>query len=224
MKVISNAVAAVNCADPRPGAGRRRPRGGVDLEALVKVMGAGAASSRDARPQGRADARPRLRRRCSSSSTCSRTCVFCLEEARAAGAAFPFAALAGELYSAGVGRGLGEQDFAAVLEVVEGLTGRLTRRRTSLTLVTKTGSFAGRFENSGTLCIVCALSRAGCRRPFDGRVDKQVCAWVVSGSHVPLSLSPDQLPYANRLQGMGCHRARARRGRAARDAPQGRHP
>ena len=32
-------------------------------------------------------------------------------------------ALAGELYSAGVGRGLGQQDFAAVLEVVEGLTG-----------------------------------------------------------------------------------------------------
>jgi 3-hydroxyisobutyrate dehydrogenase-like beta-hydroxyacid dehydrogenase len=49
--------------------------------------------------------------------------VFCLEEARAAGAPFPFAALAGELYSAGAGRGLGERDFAAVLEVAEGLTG-----------------------------------------------------------------------------------------------------
>ena len=47
----------------------------------------------------------------------------CLDEARAAGAGFPFAALAGELYSAGVGRGLAEQDFAAVLEVVEGLAG-----------------------------------------------------------------------------------------------------
>ena len=45
----------------------------------------------------------------------------CLDEARAAGAPFPFAALARELYSAGVGRGLGEQDFAAVLEVVEDL-------------------------------------------------------------------------------------------------------
>ena len=39
------------------------------------------------------------------------------------GASFPFAGLAGELYSAGVGRGLGQQDFGAVLEVVEGLTG-----------------------------------------------------------------------------------------------------
>ena len=34
-----------------------------------------------------------------------------------------FAGLAAELYGAGVGRGLGEQDFAAVLEVVEGLNG-----------------------------------------------------------------------------------------------------
>ena len=46
---------------------------------------------------------------------------FCLDEARGAGAPFPFAALARELYSAGVGQGLGEQDFAAVLEVTEGL-------------------------------------------------------------------------------------------------------
>ena len=43
--------------------------------------------------------------------------------ARRREASFPFAALAGELYSAGVGRGLGQEDFAAVLEVVEGLTG-----------------------------------------------------------------------------------------------------
>jgi 3-hydroxyisobutyrate dehydrogenase-like beta-hydroxyacid dehydrogenase len=46
----------------------------------------------------------------------------CLDEAHRAGAGFPFAGLAGELYSAGIGRGLGDQDFAAVLEVVEGLS------------------------------------------------------------------------------------------------------
>ena len=38
-------------------------------------------------------------------------------------AAFPFAGLAAELYGAGIGRGLGDQDFAAVLEVIEGITG-----------------------------------------------------------------------------------------------------
>jgi 3-hydroxyisobutyrate dehydrogenase-like beta-hydroxyacid dehydrogenase len=48
--------------------------------------------------------------------------VFCLEEARAAGAAFPAAALAGELYAAGTARGLGGRDFAAVLEVAEALS------------------------------------------------------------------------------------------------------
>ena len=42
--------------------------------------------------------------------------------ARAAGAAFPFAALAGELYAAGAGQGLGDRDFAAVLEVLERLS------------------------------------------------------------------------------------------------------
>ena len=42
----------------------------------------------------------------------------CLAEARTAGRhRFPFAGLAAELYGAGIGRGLGEQDFAAVLEV-----------------------------------------------------------------------------------------------------------
>ena len=44
-------------------------------------------------------------------------------EAPAAGAPFPSAALARELYVAAMGRGLGDEDFAAVLEAVEGLAG-----------------------------------------------------------------------------------------------------
>jgi 3-hydroxyisobutyrate dehydrogenase-like beta-hydroxyacid dehydrogenase len=48
--------------------------------------------------------------------------VLCLQEAREAGAGFPSAALAGELYAAGAGRGLGDQDFAAVLAVIEDLS------------------------------------------------------------------------------------------------------
>ena len=47
--------------------------------------------------------------------------VLCLQEARLAGAGFPSAGLAGELYAAASGRGLGEQDFAAVLQVIEDL-------------------------------------------------------------------------------------------------------
>jgi 3-hydroxyisobutyrate dehydrogenase len=48
----------------------------------------------------------------------------CLEEAEAAGVPFPAAAAAHEALVATMGRGLGDADFAALLEVFEGLAGR----------------------------------------------------------------------------------------------------
>jgi 3-hydroxyisobutyrate dehydrogenase-like beta-hydroxyacid dehydrogenase len=48
----------------------------------------------------------------------------CLEEAQEAGVPFPAAADARQLLVGGMGRGLGDADFAAILEVVEGLAGR----------------------------------------------------------------------------------------------------
>jgi 3-hydroxyisobutyrate dehydrogenase-like beta-hydroxyacid dehydrogenase len=119
VKVISNAVAAVNCATLAQAFVVAR-RAGVDLEALVEVMGAGSAASTmlelKARPMLEHDFSPLFKL-----EHMLKDVGLCLEEARSVGAPFPFAALAGELYSAGVGRGLGEQDFAAVLEVLEGL-------------------------------------------------------------------------------------------------------
>jgi 3-hydroxyisobutyrate dehydrogenase-like beta-hydroxyacid dehydrogenase len=118
-KVISNAVAATNCATLAEGlvVGRRT---GVDLEALLKVMGAGAAASQmlnlKGRPMLEHDFTPLFKL-----EHMLKDVVLCLQEAREAGVGFPSAALAGELYAAGAGRGLGEQDFAAVLEVVEAL-------------------------------------------------------------------------------------------------------
>jgi 3-hydroxyisobutyrate dehydrogenase len=118
-KVISNAVAATNCATLAQGlvVGRRT---GVDLEALLKVMGAGAADSTMLQLKGRPmlehDFTPLFKL-----EHMLKDVVLCLQEAREAGVGFPSAALAGELYAAGAGRGLGEQDFAAVLEVVEDL-------------------------------------------------------------------------------------------------------
>jgi 3-hydroxyisobutyrate dehydrogenase-like beta-hydroxyacid dehydrogenase len=47
----------------------------------------------------------------------------CLEEGQAAGAPFTFAAQARELLSAAAGRGLGDADFAAMIEALEGLAG-----------------------------------------------------------------------------------------------------
>jgi 3-hydroxyisobutyrate dehydrogenase len=119
VKVISNSVTAVNCATLAQAlvVGRRA---GVDLESLVEVMGAGSANSTMLQLKGR----PMLEHDFSPLFKLEhmlKDVGLCLDEARTAGAPFPFAALARELYSAGVGRGLGEQDFAAVLEVVESL-------------------------------------------------------------------------------------------------------
>jgi 3-hydroxyisobutyrate dehydrogenase-like beta-hydroxyacid dehydrogenase len=121
VKVISNAVSAVNCAALAQAlvVGRRA---GVDLESLVEVMGAGSANSTmlelKARPMLDHDFSPLFKL-----EHMLKDVGLCLDEARTAGAPFLFAALARELYGAGVGRGLGEQDFAAVLEVIEDLGG-----------------------------------------------------------------------------------------------------
>src|SRR3954449_12130204 len=121
MKVISNSVTAVNCATLAQAlvVGRRA---GVDLDSLVEVMGAGSANSTMLQLKGQPmlehDFTPLFKL-----EHMLKDVGLCLDEARAAGAPFPFAALARELYSAGVGRGLGEQDFAAVLRVLEDLGG-----------------------------------------------------------------------------------------------------
>jgi 3-hydroxyisobutyrate dehydrogenase-like beta-hydroxyacid dehydrogenase len=47
----------------------------------------------------------------------------CLESGQAAGVPFPAAAEAREVLSAAMGRELGASDFAAMLEVLEGLAG-----------------------------------------------------------------------------------------------------
>ena len=120
VKVLSNAVSAVNCATLAQAlvAGRRA---GVDLEALLKVMAGGSANSQMLQLKGEPmlahDFAPLFKL-----DHMLKDVLLCLEDARAAGAGFPFAALAAELYSAAAGRGLGEQDFAAVLEVVEDLS------------------------------------------------------------------------------------------------------
>jgi 3-hydroxyisobutyrate dehydrogenase len=121
VKVISNSVSAINCAAIAQAlvVGRRA---GVDLESLVEVMGAGSANSTMLELKGR----PMLDHDFSPLFKLEhmlKDVGLCLDEAREAGAPFLFAALARELYGAGVGRGLGEQDFAAVLEVIEDLGG-----------------------------------------------------------------------------------------------------
>ena len=87
VKVISNAVAATNCATLAQGlvVGRRA---GVDLEALLKVMGAGAANSTMLELKGR----PMLAHDFSPLFKLDhmlKDIVLCLQEAREAGVGFP---------------------------------------------------------------------------------------------------------------------------------------
>jgi 3-hydroxyisobutyrate dehydrogenase len=121
VKVITQAITAINCATLAQGLVVARAAG-VDVDALLETMDGGSSDSTmralKGKPMLEHDFAPLFKL-----AHMLKDVQLCLAEARAAGSAFPFAGLAAELYGAGVGRGLGEQDFAAVLEVVEGLTG-----------------------------------------------------------------------------------------------------
>jgi 3-hydroxyisobutyrate dehydrogenase-like beta-hydroxyacid dehydrogenase len=121
VKVISNAVSATNAAVIGEalvvGA-----RAGADLDALVQVMGAGSAGSTmlelKAGPMREHDFEPLFKL-----EHMLKDVRLCLEEGQAAGAPFIHAALTREILSAGMGRGLGDRDFAALIEVLEGMAG-----------------------------------------------------------------------------------------------------
>jgi len=121
VKLINNAVAAVNCVVVAQAllVGRRT---GVDVAKLVEVMGAGSGGSTmlslKAGPMIEHDFTPLFKL-----EHMLKDVRLCLEEGQAAGVPFPAAAAARELYSAGMSRDLAGADFAAVLEVLEGLAG-----------------------------------------------------------------------------------------------------
>ncbi len=121
VKVISNAVGATNAATLAQALVVGKATG-VDLEALVAVLGASSAASTmvtlKAKPMLAHDYTPLFRL-----EHMLKDVGICLDESAAAGAPFPSAALARELYNAAMGRGLADEDFASVLEAVEGLAG-----------------------------------------------------------------------------------------------------
>src|SRR3954454_6661178 len=121
VKVISNAVTATNCATLAQALVVARATG-VDVEALVQVMAHGSANSTmlglKAEPMLAHDFAPLFKL-----EHMVKDVGLALEEGLAAGAPFPSAALAHELYAAAMGRGLADRDFACVLEAVEGLAG-----------------------------------------------------------------------------------------------------
>lgn len=121
VKLINNAVAAAN-ASVVGQALLVGARAGVDLDALVDVMGAGAGASTmldlKARPMREHDYTTLFKL-----EHMLKDVRLCLEEGQRLGVPFPSAAFVRELLTAGMGMGHADDDFAALIEVLEGLAG-----------------------------------------------------------------------------------------------------
>ncbi|MGB9185610.1 MAG: NAD(P)-dependent oxidoreductase [Solirubrobacteraceae bacterium] len=118
VKLINNAVAAAN-ATALGEALVVGARAGVDLDALVRVMGAGSGGSAmlalKAGPMRRHDYTTLFKL-----AHMLKDVRLCLEEGQAFGVGFPSAAHAREVLSTAMGRNLADADFAALIEVLEG--------------------------------------------------------------------------------------------------------
>jgi 3-hydroxyisobutyrate dehydrogenase-like beta-hydroxyacid dehydrogenase len=122
IKVIGNAVAAAN-TNTLAQALLVGDATGVDLDALVRVMAAGSGASAmldlKAGPMREHDYTALFKL-----EHMLKDVRLCLEEGQAAGVPFPAAAAAREVLTGGMGRGYADADFAAMIEVLEGLAGR----------------------------------------------------------------------------------------------------
>lgn len=121
LKLVNNAVAAINAVTLAQALTVAKGTG-VDLDALVQVMAAGSGGSKmldlKAQPMLTHDYDTLFK-----TAHMLKDVRHCLEEGQAAGIPFPAAAFAREILSGAVGRGHGDDDFASVIEVIQGLTG-----------------------------------------------------------------------------------------------------
>jgi 3-hydroxyisobutyrate dehydrogenase len=122
VKLVNNAVAAANAATLAQALVAASVLD-LDLDALVEVMGAGSGGSvmldLKAGPMRAHDYTTLFK-----VEHMLKDVRLCLEEAQAAGVPFPAASGVRDLLVAATARGLGEADFAALVEPVEGLAGR----------------------------------------------------------------------------------------------------
>ena len=122
VKLINNALAAANAVALGEAliAGKAT---GTDLDALLAVMAAGSAGSAmldlKAGPMREHDFTTLFKL-----EHMLKDVRYCLEEGQSAGVPFPAAAAAREVLSAAMGRGHGDADFAALIDVLEGFAGQ----------------------------------------------------------------------------------------------------
>jgi 3-hydroxyisobutyrate dehydrogenase len=122
LKLINNSLGAANAAALAE-ALVLGAASGIDLEVLTEVVGAGSGASAQlqlkAGPMREHDYTTLFK-----AEHMLKDVRLCLEEAQHAGVPFPAAAHARDVLAATVGRGYGEQDYAAMIEAAEGFAGR----------------------------------------------------------------------------------------------------
>jgi 3-hydroxyisobutyrate dehydrogenase len=122
LKLINNALGAANAAAVAE-ALLLAEASGIDLDAFVEVVSSGSGASTQLTLKSGSmrehDYTPLFK-----TAHMLKDVRLCLEEAQAAGVPFPSAAHARDLLTATMARGLGEQDYAAIIEAAEGLAGR----------------------------------------------------------------------------------------------------
>jgi 3-hydroxyisobutyrate dehydrogenase-like beta-hydroxyacid dehydrogenase len=122
LKLINNSLAAANAAALAEGL-LLATATGLDLDTFAQVVSAGSGASAQLELKSHAmrahDYEPLFK-----TAHMLKDVRLCLEEAQVAGVPFPTAAHARDLLSAAAGRGLGEQDYAAMIEPAEGFAGR----------------------------------------------------------------------------------------------------
>lgn len=122
LKLINNALGAANAAALAEALLLARAAD-LDLDAFEQVLAAGSGASAQltlkARPMREHDFTTLFK-----AEHMLKDVRLCLEEAQAFGVPFPAAAHARDLLSATLGRGRAADDYAALIEAVEGLAGR----------------------------------------------------------------------------------------------------
>jgi 3-hydroxyisobutyrate dehydrogenase len=122
LKLINNTLGAVNAAAVAEALLLAKATG-IDLDALVEVVSAGSGASMQlelkSKPMREHDYTTLFK-----AEHMLKDVRLCLQEAQGADVPFPSGAHAQDLLTATIARGLGERDYAALIEAAEGLAGR----------------------------------------------------------------------------------------------------
>ncbi len=122
LKLINNSIGAANAAALAEGL-LLADACGIELDALERIVSAGSGASiqlqMKARPMREHDFTTLFK-----TAHMLKDVRLCLEEAQTAGVPFPSAGHARDLLTGAIGRGHADDDYAAIIEVAEGLADR----------------------------------------------------------------------------------------------------